>query len=238
MSIWGKLGGGGIGLAVGGPLGALIGVFAGHYLVDREGAVLGPMPKDLVLTTGLVALAAKMARADGVVVTAEVTAFERIVIVSATDRHHVARLFALVQATIVGYEAYAAQLARVFADEPALLDDIVEGLFLIAKADGVVHAAELAYLRDVARIFGRSQGWFDGVLARHVELHGDPYRALGADRTMSDQDLKARHRELVRTLHPDRRIADGLPPEAIRIATHRLAGINAAWDEIARERRL
>jgi DnaJ like chaperone protein len=60
-SIWGKLGGAGLGLAIGGPLGALLGGVAGHVLVDREGAPFGSPPRDLIFTTGLVALAAKMA---------------------------------------------------------------------------------------------------------------------------------------------------------------------------------
>lgn len=238
MSVWGKFGGGGLGLAIGGPIGALVGAFAGHYLVDREGSVFGQPPRDVILTTGLVALAAKMARADGVVLSIESEAFRRIVVVSDADRPRVERLFGLAQATTDGFEAYAAQLARVFADEPTLLDDIVDGLFLIAKADGAVHEAELAYLEAVARIFGRDEEWFETVLARHVHLDRDPYRVIGAERGMANDELKARYRALVRDVHPDRQIARGLPPEAIRIATDRAASINAAWDRIARERGL
>ena len=238
MSVWGKLGGVGVGLAIGGPIGALIGAFAGHYLVDRSGAVLGPPPRDLVLTTGLVALAAKMARADGVVLREEVRAFEDIVIVPPADHAKVARLFRLAQATTLGFEAYARQLKGAFGNEPALLDDVLEGLFLIAKADGAVHEAEVAYLRSVAEIFGNSQREFEAVLARHVHLRDDPYAALGAERDWSDGDIKAQHRRLVRHFHPDREIARGLPPDAIRIATDRLAAINAAWDRIAAERRI
>src|ERR1700710_2335349 len=178
MSIWGKMGGAGLGLTIGGPIGALLGAFAGHYLVDREGAILGPAPRDIVLTTGLVALAAKMARADGVVAPSEVEAFRRVITVPDSDCAKVASLFKLAQATTDGYEAYAGQLARTFRDEPQLLDDVIDGLFLIAKADGAVHERELEYLRNVARIFGRSDAWFDTVLARHVHLPKDPYRAL------------------------------------------------------------
>jgi DnaJ like chaperone protein len=36
MSIWGKLAGAASGLAVGGPIGALLGGVAGHYVIDRE----------------------------------------------------------------------------------------------------------------------------------------------------------------------------------------------------------
>lgn len=236
MSVWGKFGIGGLGLLIGGPLGALIGALAGHYLVDREGALLGPQPRDVVLTTGLIALSAKMARADGVVLRSEIEAFEKVVVVPDKDHPTVARLFRLAQGTTAGFEGYADQLANVFADEPALLDDIVEGLFLVAKADGALHEAEIAYLQRVATLFGRDEAWFESVLERHLHRRGDPYLEIGADRSWSTDELKARYRQLVRDHHPDREIARGLPPEAIKIATNRLAGINAAWDRIARER--
>lgn len=236
MSVIGTFGGGGIGLAVGGPIGALIGALTGHYLIDREGAPFGPPPPDVLMTTGLVALAAKMAKADGVVLRSEVEAFHKVVIVADADRAKVERLFQLAQATTDGFEAYAAQLARAFGDRPELLDDVVEGLFMIAKADGAIHEAELAYLSEVARIFGRPESWFETVLERHVVRPGDPYRQIGAERSWSAEELKAHYRNLVRELHPDRVIARGLPEEAIRIATGRLATINAAWDRIAHER--
>jgi DnaJ like chaperone protein len=238
MSVWGKLGGGGIGLTIGGPIGALIGAFAGHYLLDREGAPFGPQPRDLILTTGLIALLAKMARADGVVLRSEVDAFEAVVIVPARDHENVQRLFRLAQETTAGYEAYAAQLAATFADEQGLLDDVVEGLFLVARADGAIHEAELDFIGAVAAIFGRDEAWFEAVVERHVHRRGDPYLELGADRDWSDDELKRHHRQLVLKHHPDREIARGLPPEAIKIATNRLAAINAAWDRVAAERGL
>ncbi|TDR88145.1 TerB family tellurite resistance protein [Enterovirga rhinocerotis] len=238
MSVWGKLSGGGIGLTIGGPIGALIGAFAGHYLIDRDGALFGAPPRDLILTTGLIALLAKMARADGVVLRSEVDAFEAVVVVPPGEHENVQRLFRLAQETTAGYEVYARQLAHAFADEPALLDDIIEGLFLIARADGAIHEAELVYIGAVAAIFGRDQAWFDAIVERHVHRRDDPYLELGADRSWSDGALKAHHRDLVLRHHPDREIARGLPPEAIKIATDRLATINAAWDRIAKERRL
>ena len=236
MSVWGKIGGTGIGLTVGGPIGALLGAFVGHYLVDREGAPLGPPPRDVVLTTGLVALAAKMARADGVVAPSEIEAFSKVVTVPAAERANVDRLFKLAQATTDGFEAYARQLARAFADEPGLLDAVIEGLFLIAKADGAVHQAELGFVRRVAELFGRSPEWFDDVLARHVVVPGDPYRILGIDRGASFAEIRSHYRRRVSELHPDREIARGLPAEAIRIATDRVAALNAAFDAIERAR--
>ena len=238
QSIWGKLGGAGIGLALGGPIGALLGGVAGHVLVDREGAIFGRVPRDVMFTMGLVALAAKMAKADGVVVDVEVAAFEQIVEVPEDEKERVRRLFELAMKTSDGFEAYAQQIGDAFQDEPALLEDVLDGLFHIAKADRAVHEAEFLYLRDVATIFGFDEENFDRIAARHVLKADDPYLILKADRSMSNDELKRHYRQMAADNHPDRELARGLPPEAVKIATERLAAINAAWDRIAAERNI
>lgn len=234
--LWGKIGGAGIGALIGGPIGALVGGVAGHFLVDREGAPFGATPRDVVFTTGLVALAAKMAKSDGVVADAEIRAFEKIVEVDDDAHPGVVRLFDLAKATSAGFEAYAQQLATAFKDEPALLEDVLDGLFHIAKADGAIHENEAEYLSAVAAIFGFDEDGFRRIAARHVRLDDDPYLVLGLDADSSEAELKAGYRALVFENHPDRAIAHGLPPEAVEIATRRLAAINAAWDRITRER--
>lgn len=236
--VWGKIGGAGLGMAVGGPLGALLGGLAGHILVDRVGAPFGPAPREVVFTTGLVALAAKMAKSDGVVVDSEVAAFERIVDVPDGERATVRRLFDLAKRTEVGFEGYARQIAAAFADEPALREDVLDGLFDIAAADGAVHERELAYLRRVGEILGFDEAVFARIAARHVRLPDDPYLVLGAERDWSDDRLIRHRRALVAEHHPDRAIGHGLPAEAVAIATRRLAAINDAWSRVAAERGL
>lgn len=238
MAVWGKFGGAGLGALIGGPLGALAGGLAGHFTIDRDGGLFGPPPPDVVFATGLVALSAKMAKADGVVTHDEIEAFRRIVEVSDEDLPRVRRLFDLAKATTLGFEAYAAQIAATFGDDRPLLESILDGLFYIAKADHAVHEAESRYLHAVAAHFGLSDAEYATIEARHIRRPDDPYVALGADRGASAAELAALHRRLVLANHPDRLIAHGLPPEAIRIATDRLASINAAWDRIRDERGL
>ncbi|MGL4727258.1 MAG: TerB family tellurite resistance protein, partial [Bosea sp. (in: a-proteobacteria)] len=100
MSFWGLIGGGGLGFALGGPLGALVGAAAGHFLVDQEGAkgalaLLAPAPREVIFTTGLIALAAKMARSDGYVHQSEIAAFRRIVEVPPGEEARAQALFDL-----------------------------------------------------------------------------------------------------------------------------------------------
>jgi DnaJ like chaperone protein len=235
-SMWGKLGGAGVGLAIGGPIGALIGLIAGHLLVDRSGALLGVPDRSVVFSTGMVALSAKMARSDGVVTRDEVLAFRRIIDAPEADMPRIEALFELAKSTTAGFEAYARQLSELFADEPALLEDVLDGLFHVAAADGILHEAEHDYLCAVATIFGFDQARYDQIEARHVHRADDPYRILGVSRDMPLAQIRSRFVRLVAEHHPDRAIARGLPPDAISIATDRMARLNAAWERISSDR--
>lgn len=235
-AMWGKLGGAGIGLAVGGPIGALIGAVAGHMLFDRDGGLFGAPDRSIVFTTGMVALSAKMARSDGVVTRDEVVAFRSLLDIRSDDLPRIDALFDLAKATTAGFEAYARQLADLFADEPALLEDVLDGLFHVAAADGVLHDAEHDYLLAVSGIFGFAPKLFSQIEARHVRRVDDPYRVLGVSRSMGLSEIKDAWRRLVAEHHPDKALGRGLPPEAIAIATERLVAINTAWARVSAER--
>ncbi len=192
----------------------------------------------IAFTIGTIALGAKMAKADGVVTRDEVDAFKEVFHVSADELKNVARVFNLAKQEVAGYEAYARQLARLFSGRPDVLEDVMDGLFHIAKADGVVHDAELAYLESVCGIFGLNHR-FRCIRARHIKAaEDDPYIVLGIEPCAEDDEVKQHYRRLVRDNHPDRHIAAGVPEEMISIATDRLAAINSAYETVARERGL
>jgi len=118
-----------------------------------------------------------------------------------------------------------------------VLEELLDGLFHIAKADGSVGEAELAYLREVARIFGFEEADFGRIREGHLGPEvGDPYAVLGITRSMDNAAIKTAYRKLVRETHPDRLMARGLPVEFIDLATRRLAAINAAYDRVSKER--
>jgi len=236
MSIWGKIGGAAAGMLVGGPLGAAVGVLAGHFLFDREaGASDDP---GVAFTIAMIALAAKMAKADGVVTDEEVAAFDRIFRVPPAEQAAVRRFFDLARQDTAGYEIYAGQVARAFAGNPAVLEDILDGLFEIAAADGVLHPAEGAFLERVADIFGFAPGEFRRIRASHFPPDAaDPYVVLGLDYDAGDDEVRHTYLRLVRENHPDSLIARGVPEEFVKLATDKLAAINGAYEKIEAERR-
>lgn len=241
MSVWGKIIGGAAGFALGGPIGALLGAMAGHAFVDTgERPADTRSRKQVAFTAGVVVLAAKMAKADGVVREEEIEAFRQTfnpILRNEVKEAEVARIFNIAKKDSEGFEPYARQLAEMFRGNPAVLEELLNCLFLIAKADQVYHPKENEYLRSVAQIFGLSEEAFRRIRATHGVDKPDPYTILGVPRNIPDEELKSKYRELVRKHHPDTLIAQGVPKEFIDTANENLAVINDAYDRIEKERK-
>ncbi|MCP1199714.1 DnaJ family molecular chaperone [Notoacmeibacter sp. MSK16QG-6] len=195
--------------------------------------------RKVAFSVAMIALSAKMAKADGVVTQSEVTAFQQIFEIPESETRNVFRLYELAQQDVAGFEAYASQMAELCGDgdgrESAtpLTEDVLDGLFHIAKADGVLHERELDFLRVVGSIFGFSDAAFDTIAARHVSLgEADPYAVLGLSADASWQEVQRRYRELARQWHPDFMVARGVPEEFLEIANQRMAALNSAMSAI------
>ncbi len=194
--------------------------------------------RSVAFTIAVISLGAKMAKADGQVRPSEVTAFRQVFQIAPADEEAAARVFNLARQDIAGFDTYAARIAAMFSDQPQVLEDILEGLFHIAMADGRYHEGEEGFLQRVGTIFGISPLAFDCIEARHLAgRSGDPWQVLGVARDAELPAIRARWRDLVRAHHPDKMIARGLPVETVTLANARLAAINAAWEEISARKR-
>ena len=240
MSIWGIIIGGTAGFALGGPIGGLLGAAAGHA-VESKFVASEPDPratKRVAFTVAVIALSAKMAKADGVVTHTEINAFRARVHIPPAEVQQVGRFWDLARQTPNGFEDYANQVARLFAPRAPVLEQLLDLLFHIAQSDGDITAPELSYLATVSHIFGFDKADFDRLLALHQSNCPSPYEVLGIQRDIDDQTLRNHWKHLARTHHPDKLTADGMPEEFINAANDRLAKINAAYDAIARQRGL
>ncbi len=193
-----------------------------------------PGGRDAAFTLALIALSAKMAVSDGVATASEFRAFQRTVQIPSGIEAQVDRLFKLAQQDVAGYETYAKKIGRFFHDSPETLEHVLDGLFYIASADGLIHQAELDYLKQVSDIFGFDEVRFEQLVAQHIVVDNvsDPYVVLGLAPNADPAEVRKVYRQLVAEHHPDRLIAKGVPEELLEMATARMAAINQAYARI------
>ncbi len=97
---------------------------------------------------------------------------------------------------------------------------------------------EVAYLERVAELFGLSSLNFRRLKSEHLGREADdPYQILGVPADASESAVRAAWRKALSRHHPDRAAGAGLPREAIEAAGVAASAINAAYDQILRERR-
>lgn len=256
MNVWGKIIGGVAGFAMGGPLGAMVGAALGHAADTGTAPNLGLNfggqshaasmaarlgNRDQVFAICIVVLAAKLAKCDGAVKRAEIDAFRQVFRIPPEAVRDIGRLFDEARDTAEGYEGFADQLGNSFADNRGMLEDVLAALFVIARADSPANRAETAFLARTARGFGLDEQTWERVRhggTRMAINEPDPYELLGLGRAASDEDIRARWKQLMRENHPDSLASRGVPAEFVARATDKVARINAAWDRIKRERGL
>ncbi len=193
-----------------------------------------PPEKSIAFTIAVIALGAKMAKADGLVTRDEIAAFRQVFHIPNRDTSQAAKLFNLARQDVAGYEIYAAQIAKMFKQDPAVLENLVEGLFHIAVADGNYHPNEDDYVHKVANIFGIDEVTYRSFRTRFVpDAPPDAYDVLGVTPQTDLPEIRKKWRQKIRETHPDQLIAQGLPEEAITMATKRMIAINRAWEEIS-----
>lgn len=234
-SLWDRLLGA-IGDAASGVLGRVVEAIRTMFEGDPE------TRRQVSFSVAIIALSAKMAKADGIVNEKEVEAFRQIFDFPESEARNVARLYNLARQDVAGYEAYASKLANLCGSTASencpMLENVVDGLFHIAKADGLLHEKEMAFLARIAEIFRIDEAHFRRIMARHVALEGrDPYLVLGVSPEDDFATIRKRYRSLVIEHHPDKLVARGVPAALHAAATERMAALNAAYAEIEKEYR-
>ncbi len=256
MGVWGKIIGGVGGFLTGGPLGAVVGAALGH--AADQGAIpgrLSPGAADLAALLGnretlfaisVIVLSAKLAKVDGPVKREEIDAFKAMFRIPPENLREVGQMFDKAREDAAGWEPFAERLGEAFADNRAMLEDVLAALFYIARADGPITRGELPVLQGIHLRFGldaaaweRAKGASQaGSRAEAQQKTDDAYVVLGLTPNATDEEVRQAWRKLMRENHPDALAARGVPPDFVERATRKVAEINAAWDRIKRQRGL
>ena len=216
---------------------ALAALARGESLAEVFDRLRSPPERSVAFAIAVIALGAKMAKADGRVTRDEVRAFREVFHVPPEEEANAARVFDLARQDVAGYDLHARRIARMFGPGDPVLENLLEGLFHIAMADGSYDPREDAFLHDVAGIFGISERRFRCLRAEYVpDRPADPYEVLDIPPDAPLAEIRAAWSQAVRESHPDRLIARGVPAEAVTLAERRLIAVNRAWEEIRAQR--
>lgn len=188
---------------------------------------------EAAFSIAMIALSAKMAKADGVVTDDEIGAFRDFFQFPEKEAGKVRMVYQLAQQDVAGFAEYLRRVAKIFDDAPEVLEDVLDCLFHVAVADGVAHPRELELLDQAAEAFKISKPAYHRLKAAHLGLGADdPYLILGIEPGVSLDALKTAYRALSRDHHPDALMARGVPVDLVRIAEGRMAAINTAYEQI------
>lgn len=188
---------------------------------------------ETAFSIALIALSAKMAKADGIVTDDEIAAFKDFFSFPEKEADKVRMIYQLAQQDVAGFDEYLRRVAKIFEDAPAVLEDVLDCLFHVAIADGVAHPRELELLEKAASVFGISKPAYHRLKAVHLGLGADdPHLILGVEPGAGLNAVKSAYRALSRDHHPDALMARGVPLDLVRIAEGRMAAINAAYEQI------
>jgi len=235
MSIWGSLIGGFIGFSFAGPIGALIGSVVGGKISStrRSGFQRSFAPPQQVFAIALIILTAKLAKADGQVSKEELIAVKNKLKIPDHEIGQVGKIFNKAKEDSLGYEPYAQQIAQIYRNNPAVLDEVINILFYIAESDGKVSDSEIAMIKNIAGIFCISQNQFEGIRESRKDSDKlNPYIVLGCSSKDDFLTIRKKYLKLSKEHHPDVLMNKGVPPEVIEESKKKMRSINSAFDQI------
>ena len=235
MSIWGSIIGGFVGFSFAGPIGALIGSMVGGRISSarRSGFQRNFVPPQQVFAIALIILTAKLAKADGNVSKEELVAIKEKLKIPEHEIDQVGKIFNKAKEDSLGYEPYAHQIAQIYRNNPAVLDEVINILFYIAEADGNVSDSEVVIIRSIAKIFGLSESQFEGIKeSRKSSDKLNPYIVLGCSPNDDFAAIRKKYLLLSKEHHPDVLVSKGVPKEVIEESKKKMRAINSAFDQI------
>lgn len=255
MSWWGKLLGGTVGFALGGPLGALAGAALGHTVDAHRRKAAGRAAfaarerTQTAFFTATFSVLGHLAKADGRVTRDEIRLTEAVMArmqLGEELRELAKRLFRQGKETGFDLDAVLEQFQRECHRSRMLLQMFIEILLQAAYVDGVLHPAERRILLHICARLGITPAQFEhletivrgarGGRGAGERAHGDElaraYAILDVRPDASDEEVKRAYRRLLNQHHPDKLVARGLPEEMMKLASEKTHEIRQAYERI------
>lgn len=238
---------GGLGFAMGGPIGALIGVFiASLFDTDRrvereEWRSTKTRQQSRRVTQGdiqvsIVVLIACVIKADGKVLRSEINYIKPFLLRNFGEEGAKQALHLLKELLEKDIDASAvAQQIGHYVNYSTRLE-LVRMLLELAHVDGEINANELHVVEQIVVNMSVQYADYQSILAlyqRHKDVNW-AYTALEIQSDATDEEVKKAYRRMAMKYHPDKVANAG--EEIRKQATEKFRGINEAYEHIKKQR--
>jgi len=244
------------GLLFKGPLGAILGLWAGWWLdnnikriLSGEGfsAFTGGGQAQLIFQRALFGTLGHLAKADGRVTRQEIAVAEQVMTqlhLNKTQREEAISNFRLGKSTNYPLAKELNAFKQLTQQQPHLRRMFIEILLNGALADGVISKSERQVLVRVASALGMSAEQLEQLIQqRHsyqqtpqTTSQSDPYKTLGIDQDANESDIKRAYRRLMSRYHPDKMSGRDVPVKMREYAHDKVREVRAAYDKIRQNR--
>jgi DnaJ like chaperone protein len=231
---------GGLGWAIFGPIGGIVGFVVGS-MFDNTQVIYGrqeyepgqPTTQGGYIMSLLVLVAAVM-KADGKVLKSELDYTKQFFVRSfgpAAAAEAIKILRDLLNQSIPVTDV--CHQIKQNMDHPSRLQ-LLHFLFGIAAADGIVHEAEHKLIKHIAESMGISQKDYESIESMFVANTDAAYKILEADPSATEDELKKAYRKMALKYHPDK--VHYLGEDVQKAAHENFQKVNEAWETIKKQR--
>lgn len=238
---------GGLGFVIGGPIGALIGVYIASMLDEskntlndnesartmnygRRGATQGD------ISVSIIVLLACVIKADGRVLKAEIN-YIKPFLLRTFGEERAKQALALLKQLLnehIDPVAVSRQMAQYINYSTRL--ELVRLLLEVSNSDGDIAPQELNVIEIIATNMAVQQADYHSLLAlyqRHKDVNW-AYTALEISPSATNDEVKKAYRRMAMKYHPDKVANAG--EELRKQATDKFRGINEAYEHIKKQR--
>ena len=256
MSWWTSVLGGALGYMIGGPLGAMLGVaFAGNLSKGKSnfrGSASDYRPGDqqrvqAAFFSSVCSVMGYIAKVDGKVSKSEILLAQQVMqhMQLSEDMQKAAKeLFNQGKQKDVNLDEVLEQFRTESHRRTHLVRMFLEIQIQATYADGVFDDKEYDALKYIAQKLRFPIHELERLIQQFSVASGksskltidDAYVILGADKSLTDKELKRAYRRLLAQHHPDKLVAKGLPDEMIKLANDKTQEIISAYELIKKHR--
>ncbi|MCH7851245.1 MAG: TerB family tellurite resistance protein [Candidatus Marinimicrobia bacterium] len=230
---------GGLGWALGGPIGGILG-FALGSMANRSpsGAAADqnkyPRTRPGDFGVSLMVLLAAVMRADERLLKSELTYVKQFFVQTFGEEFAQERMILFRDILEQDYPLrdVCRQIKRNM-DHPARLE-MIHLLFGLAQADGRIDDTEIAVIGRMAGYLGISTDDLGSIQAMFVQNSQGAYHILEVDPQADEKTIKKAYHRMANRYHPDK--VNHLGPEFLTLAEEKFKAINEAYQQIRAER--